>query len=172
MGNLVLWYGGDYERAAETLKPILQKNKTPHALQSLKGSALPVIGPDDVGMAMGAKAYELLVKHEIVPKGRSVTSMRGTQLHLAGGQTLYCTFDPVITYYDPARLPEITWDFNLAHRLLTTGTIDAPLGKYRWVEDFSDAMAFVKERYQKHKKRVAISLDLETVGLNLSLIHI
>ena len=166
MGKLVLWYGGNFNNVSKLIKPVLEKNGTPYELQQVQGTALPVLSGGDLGMAMGNKAYQALVAHEVVPKNRTVTSLRGTLFRLPMLQRMYCTFDPTIVNYDPARKPEIEWDYNLAHRLLTTGSVAPAIGDYRFVADFTDVLAKIKEIYKRTKKRVQISIDLETLGLN------
>lgn len=163
--KLVLWYAGDFDRIADFMRPLLMEQKTPHVMAAHADGELPVCGVGSTILAMGGPVVNTLAEKGLVAKNRTVTSLRGG-LTITGERRVFCTFDPAITFYDPTKATEIVWDFKLARRFLETGTTNPNVGAYRYVDDFTDALAFINDKYNKTKRRVPVSLDLETVGLD------
>ena len=126
---------------------------------------MPACTAGDVVLAFGGKALDSLKAVKAAPKARTIGSLREKVLSWAGVRYLP-TYDPAITQRDYARLPEIQWDIQLAARLATTGDTKPVLGEYRYVDDLSELIERIDEKYEKIGKPVDVGVDLETVGLN------
>ncbi len=113
-------------------------------------------------IAMGEQAVQLLHKAELVPKkNKKVNSLREQVF----GRYMV-TFDPGITRIDAAKEPLLHWDIALADRYHQTGSLEPVVGNYKWVEDFSDLIEYILKEYKRRGKRVDVSNDLETMGLD------
>ena len=100
----------------------------------------------------------------LVPKGRTVTSLRGNPVQYMGGFILL-TFDPGVVDRDYERLPDIQWDTMLAIRLHSTGSIKPVVGVYRYVTELDDLINRVHEKFEATGVPVELACDLETLGL-------
>ena len=124
-------------------------------------SHIPKVAPGDVVLAMGMQALARLQSFKMVPKGRSLKSVRGQRI--AGpntGASFLATYDPGIVHREPDKGPMIKWDAILAHRLHTTGTTVPEHGEYTWVDDLTD---LIDHTY--HLEPAFIGLDAETENL-------
>ena len=90
---------------------------------------LPNVG--DVIIVVGKWAIGTLIKAGILPKGRSVTSMREKayphEVKNAAGEVLgvgywMVSYSPSILFSDPTKAGELVWDIKLAHRLYSSGS--------------------------------------------------
>ena len=77
-------------------------------------------------MACGSKALESLRRAGIVPKNRTLTSMREKAIKAVGGHYLV-TYDPALVNSEPDKQGTIDWDVRLAVRLIRTGSLMPPL---------------------------------------------
>lgn len=128
---------------------------------------LPNLRDGELALVCGAKAVAVLQGMGIVPKNRKVESLRGEVILVnAGRAAMIVTYDPAITIMDSTKEVQISWDIALAKRWLLTGGVEAVVGKYEYVQDFTDAINFIKKEHATTGKKVAIAVDLETVGLN------
>lgn len=127
---------------------------------------LPRSSEGDVVLSFGGKAMDVLKAMGMMPKNRTLTSMREKPVKIEGGGHLLVTFDPTIVSRDYARLPEIQWDTQLALRLHETGSIRPVVGDYRMVESFHEIIERVEALYEKIGKPVEVACDLETKGLD------
>lgn len=130
-----------------------------------KDPSLPKSGPGDVVLAMGSDAVAFLGKQGIVPKNRSIASLRNQPLTLlmTGAQCLV-SYSPDIIEVDYGKNVDLLTDARMALRLVQTGSIKPKLGTYRYVNDFSDAIKFIKATKEKTGKWVTVALDTETKG--------
>lgn len=124
----------------------------------------PVTEPGDVVLCSGTKALKHLQEAGLIHKGRTITSQRETPHALPTGAVALVTFDPAMIEIDPGARSNLLWDARLAVRVALTGTTDCPLGDYRYVDDFSDAVAHIKKELET-KEAVPVALDTETMGL-------
>lgn len=160
---LILWCGADSKTLKTVIGPAMGAAGVEHKVVS-DLTKLPDCHPGDVVLAFGSKALGVLQNLKLVPKGRTVTSMREKELRWEGASIL-CTFDPGICSRDYARLPEIQWDVQLAARLVKTGSTKPPLGTYRWVESLHEIIEEIEAEFAKTGKPVDVASDTETLGL-------
>ncbi len=125
---------------------------------------VPPLAKGEVLLAMGTKALEVLQQAGVVPKGRKVSSLRGTEFPYQGG-SVFVTYDPRIIDREYSNQVDILWDVQLAIRKLRTGSIQPALGKYQYVKDFSHIIQYVEATYAKVGIPVPVTCDLETLGL-------
>jgi hypothetical protein len=117
-------------------------------------------------LAMGSKPLGQLVKAGMVPKNLSLAKLRGKLYPAGDGMGHWMmTYDPYMVELDSQSEVDIQWDVRLALRYLMTGTLEPEVGRYRYVEDFTDVIALIGEGYKERGRRVHVTEDLETLGL-------
>ena len=119
----------------------------------------------DVILCMGKKTYDICAGWGIVPKNRSVTSMRNKEVTVNGVSYLF-TFDPYGASRDYSVKTNVMLDTNLACRRIVTGTIKPLLGTYAWVDNFNYTCAYIEKTFAETGKPVPVATDLETLGLD------
>lgn len=124
-----------------------------------------IVTPSAGGVVLvcGKRPLDSLQKAGVFPKNRTLSGLRERPVPHNGGHYLV-TFDPASVSIEPTHNELIEWDLRLAHRLLTTGSLEPVHGKSRYVGSFADLIAWVKADYQKTGKPVDVSCDLETMG--------
>jgi DNA polymerase I-like protein with 3'-5' exonuclease and polymerase domains len=123
-------------------------------------------GPGEIVVVCGTKGLEVLRAAGLVPKNRTLNSMREKPYRPhAGGGVYMMTFDPGVISNEPAKKAVIDWDVRLAHRLLTTGSLAPVLGEYRWVASFQPMIDRIEKRFAANGELVDVSCDTETMGL-------
>ncbi|KKL08614.1 hypothetical protein LCGC14_2574080, partial [marine sediment metagenome] len=124
-------------------------------------SHIPKVAKGDVVLAMGVQALARLQSFKMVPKGRSVKSVRGQCFKGPNtGASFLVTYDPGIVHREPDKGPMISWDARLAHRLYTTGTTVPEVGEYKWTEDLNALIEHTADRPLSF-----VGLDAETENL-------
>lgn len=132
----------------------------------------------EVVVAMGTGPLEELRKAGQVPKNKGIGSLRETvaaykvsnpdedaaQASPSYGHWMF-SFSPNSVFVEPENRSLVRWDARLAHRFVTTGTLEPPLGHYEWTDTFKYIQQFVEERYAETGVPVSVALDLETMGL-------
>jgi DNA polymerase I-like protein with 3'-5' exonuclease and polymerase domains len=147
-----------------TLKA-MRPNVPVHEFVTIGGEPL-MPGPGEIVMVCGTAGLELLKAHGLIPKNRTLNSMREKPYRVsADGGYYFMTFDPGIIASEPAKRAIIDWDVRLAHRFLTTGSLDPVLGDYRWVGSFAPMIERIKARFANTGLPVDVSCDTETMGL-------
>lgn len=146
-------------------EPVFESTRTDHIVIPMKGDALPELKEGDVLLAMGTKCLDLLKSLGVLPKNRTVKSLREKMHDIPGGKLLV-TYDPGIIEVDAGREPEIKYDIQLACRLHDRNTLAPITGKYRYVENFNTIMKQIKKAYKKTGKPVYVGGDLETMGFD------
>lgn len=129
---------------------------------------IPAVDPDDVMLVCGGFAVELMQDEGLVPKNRSINSLRQKPVTCpTGGGKIMITYDPGITQREADKTVLCQWDVRLAARLDKMGTVVPKLGTYKYTSHFNDAIQHVKKAYEDNGgKALPISLDLETIGLD------
>lgn len=125
---------------------------------------IPASGPGDVVLGMGSEVVKFLGQQGVLRKNSSITSQRNIPHKLVTGAACLVSYSPDIVEVDYAKNVDLLTDGRMAIRLVTTGSLQPKLGTYRYVNDFSDAIAFIKARKQATGKWVPVSLDTETKG--------
>lgn len=161
---LVIWTTADPKVIRKVLGPIVGAQPIEHRVDS-DLSQMPTLALGDVLLACGAKALTVLMGLGLVPKNRTVTSLRDRAIPGSNG-SVFVTFDPTIVNKDYARLPEIQWDTALAIRQHQTGSTKPPIGVYRYVESLHDLIQKVDALFEATGKPVVVAADLETKGLD------
>ena len=144
---------------------------------------IPMPGVGEIVLAMGSDNAASLAKAGIVPKGRSVTSLRGSMFarkvsglmmpdgtgNLIPAPDGYghwmVSFAPGLALMEADKQPLMAWDVRLAYRYITQGTIAPQVGKYAYTEDLSGVIQYVDAMYAQTGVPVRLSVDLETMGL-------
>lgn len=103
----------------------------------------------------------------MIPKGRTITSLRNRLYELPGvGLRLMFSYNAGISELDYGYYVDLLTDVRLALRFARTGTLDAPLGQYQYVEDFTELIQQINDEYDEKQKVVEVAFDTETVGLD------
>ena len=129
------------------------------------GIAVPQLSPDDVLLSMGGENLKAIQQAGHLPKGRTITSMR-EKVHAVGEGSCLVTFDIDIKDFDYANYVKLQTDISLTKRFLDTESLEPVYGQYEWCQDFDHLPYQINEQYNRTGKRVRVSMDLETVGLN------
>lgn len=129
------------------------------------GVAVPQLAPNDVLLSMGGENLKAIQQAGHLPKGRTITSMR-EKLHDVGEGFCFVTFDIDIKEFDYTNYVKMQTDISLTRRFLDTGSLEPVYGNYYWVEGFSHLPEKINEAYNQTGKRVRVTTDLETVGLD------
>ncbi len=125
---------------------------------------LPAVG--EILVVCGTKGLDVLKAAGLVPKGRTLNSLRERAFQpRADGGLVMMTFDPGVVSNEPEKRAVIDWDVRLAHRLLTTGSLEPVLGDYRWVASFRPMIERIEARFAETGQPVDVSCDTETMGL-------
>lgn len=161
---LIIWCSSDPALIRKTLGPVISRQPVDHRVEP-DTTQVPPHSPTDTILACGAKALDVLIKAGLAPKNRTVTSLRDGALP-GSQEKFFVTFDPGITNKDYARLPEIQWDCQLAIRKVLTGSVAPVLGRYKYVDSLHEIIEYVEETFEKTGRKVPISADLETKGLD------
>lgn len=115
---------------------------------------------------MGLGPLETMQAHGLIPKNRKTMKSRGiVTLHPSTGGVWMNTYDPDIVRSDISKDPEIRWDIRLIERYHRTRSLKPEVGDYEWVEDFSETVQYIKDKYEATGKAVDVGHDLETMGL-------
>ena len=150
----------------QVCQPVFRETQTEHRVEPLGDSGrLPDVNEGDVLIAMGGACLDVLKEAGVVPKNRSIKSLREREL-VYGENPLFLSYDPSIIEIDPGREPEIVYDLHLACRKHDTGSLAPPLGDYEYVDNFNSILKQIKKRYKKTGNPVYVSLDLETIGFD------
>lgn len=116
-------------------------------------------------LACGTDCLPLLQELKLVPKNRTIGSLREKELKY-NGASIFTTYNPSIVSKDYARLPEIQWDANLAIRVHKTGSTKPQIGQYRYVDSLHELIEYIDSKYEQTGKPVDLACDLETLGLD------
>ena len=164
---LIIWSSSKAAIIKEALSLVLSTDLTPHVIHS--SFEPPEVNDGDVVLACGGKALEVLQNIGLVPKNRTISSMRETPIAVAnhaGAGRVLITYDPAIIKKDYSKLPEIQWDCQLACRLHNTGSTQPMLGDYKYMDSLHEIIERVDMLYNKIGNAVPIAVDLETLGLD------
>ncbi|QWS69855.1 DNA polymerase I [Vibrio phage vB_VpS_PG28] len=152
------------EDLKRVIAPVVRGNAVPHRILRCTDPR-PQLGYGDVMFAMGNGALKSLQFFGILPKNKTVGSLRQSPIKLNDGY-LCMSYDAGIGNIDYGLEVQLSMDIMQACRLHMTGTVKPELGEYRWVDDFSDTIEYIKAKYAETGKPVKLATDLETVGLD------
>ena len=161
---LVTGVNARLEDLKRVIAPVVRGMGVPHRILRCTDPR-PVLLKGDVMFTMGTAAFQTLQKTGVVPKNRTVGSLRQKPQPLHDGYVLV-SYDAGIGNIDHRLEVDLSIDINLACRFHETGTMKPEVGAYKWVGDFSAAVDYVNKTYDETGKRVPVETDLETVGLD------
>ncbi len=167
--TLVFWTAAGADVIRKTIGQTLKgmRPDTPeHRFEGINGDVVvPAAG--EIVMVCGNKPLDLLKAAALLPKNRTLNSMREKPFKpKADGGVYMVTFDPQVVNSEPEKRAIIDWDIRLAHRLLTTGSLQPKLGEYTWVNSFAHLIKRIEARYAQTGTPVDVSCDTETMGLH------
>jgi DNA polymerase I-like protein with 3'-5' exonuclease and polymerase domains len=165
---LEIWGKGTSQAFKNVLGPVFATHGTQNKLiKDIPEAASLEEGeePSRIVLATGTACLDVFKQAGVVPKNRTISSLRGTPFQY-GDASVLLTFGPDLIDNDYSKKSDIQWDAALACRLHDTGSLEPTVGTYRYVSDFSDAVEYVKRRYSETGEAVPLSVDLETLGLN------
>jgi DNA polymerase I-like protein with 3'-5' exonuclease and polymerase domains len=145
----------------QDLKSSVKKWLQGHGIVPEVVSTLPPLLNGEVCLVLGAKHLGDLQMFGLVPKNRTITSLRGTAVPHHQGKILV-SYDPSIGAIDYSKYVDLQIDVSMAVRLEKTGTLTPEIGEYEYVDSFE----FLVQEVIKAKEPVYLSVDLETVGLD------
>lgn len=161
---LIIWTGAKQHEIKELFGTIIGPQNVPHRIHS-DMNTVPEPEEGDVILACGSKAMAHLQSLGLVPKNRTITSMREKEIKVDGA-SIFVTFDPSIISRDYARLPDLMWDCQLACRVVLTGSTRPDIGTYRYVDSLHELIERIEQKYAETGKVVDVACDLETKGLD------
>lgn len=157
---IVFWSRASDYMLAEELKVFKGVEHRYH-----KAFHIPKLDEGDLLLSMGGKNLKLIQDAGMLPKGRTIHSLREV-LHPIGDGLGMVTYDADIKDFDYTSYIKLQTDVNLAHRWSQTGSLSPQIGNYKWVKGFLFLAKRICERYCETGKPVRTSCDLETVGLD------
>ena len=167
---LVFWSaaGADVIRktVGQTLKGF-RPDVPQHRFESLNPGDVVVPAAGEIVMVCGNKPLDVLKAAALLPKNRTLNSMREKPFKpKADGGVYMVTFDPQVVNSEPDKRAIIDWDIRLAHRFLTTGSLQPQLGDYQWVASFAPLIARIEAQFAATGQPVPVACDTETMGLH------
>ena len=167
---LTVWTSADAQLLRRTIGETLTSMRPAipeHRFVDCDGETLVEAGPGEVVLVCGTRPLQVLMRHGLAPKNRTVTSLREKRLRPDPEHGWYLvTFDPGIVDKEPAKRQILDWDVRLATRLLRTGSMEPKLGSYRWVGDFGELIAAINVTFEETGRPVDVACDIETMGLH------
>lgn len=113
-------------------------------------------------MALGGDALKLLADAKVIPKNRSINSLRNRPFPMPGGGHVLISYSTSILDVDYGKFVDLQTDVVAACRFVKTGDFMPKVGAYRYVNDFSEAIEWI----MRQKQPVVVALDTETLGLD------
>jgi DNA polymerase I-like protein with 3'-5' exonuclease and polymerase domains len=161
---LHIWTSGKKNPALhQYIDPVLKKYGVTYE-QSCLDDGTPKLMPGDTLFGLGGKVLDRLKLISALPKNRAITSLRSKR-HEVNEKSVFVSYDPAVINFDATREPEVLWDAQLVARWVTTGDLMPDIGTYRYVDDLSDAVAYIL-REAVEGSPIPVTLDLETTGLD------
>lgn len=118
-------------------------------------------------LALGPEPLEVLAAHKVVPKNRTVTSLRTQPIVLPNTQAkALVSYSPGILVVDYRKYVDLLCDVGSAIRLAKTGSIEPEYGEYEYVTDFHDFRMEVEYMHDWLGHPIDVGMDTETIGLD------
>lgn len=162
---LVVWTSDPAKVLKDTIAERLKTEGVKHRVCDVTEN-LPDYASGDLILAFGNDAKDVLAKHKIVPKGRSIGSLRCKLHAMPNGAQVMVTYAPSISHVDYGLYIDLITDMQLGFRWVKTGSLTPQVGHYEWVQDFSAVQAYVREEFKRTGKPVRLTLDTETLGVD------
>ncbi|UOX39994.1 DNA polymerase [Vibrio phage V-YDF132] len=152
------------EDLKRVIAPVVRGNDVVHRILRCSDPR-PRLEYGDVMFAMGNGALKSLQFWGVLPKNKTVGSLRQKPIKLENGY-LCMSYDAAIGNIDYGLEVQLSMDIMQACRLHMTGTVRPVIGDYQWKSDFTDVVDAVNRIYDETGKPVKLATDLETVGLD------
>jgi DNA polymerase I-like protein with 3'-5' exonuclease and polymerase domains len=159
MQQLYVWTDTEPAKVQHAMAPVLKTGANIQIVKSLKD--LPA---DKTVLVLGEEPRKLLANAGLIPKNRTITSMRHKLWPLQGLGRFLFSYSPGIKAVDNGKYTDFLCDARIAVRVSKTGEYEPKMGDYRWVDDFSEAIAGIKAQFKATGARVDAAFDTETVG--------
>lgn len=165
MGKLIFWCGDE-------LSPKAMQNlifsATPVPSEQHSTLEMPKAGPGDLVLVMGMQAVEVCqtATPPLLPKNRTINSLRSVLHSYPNGAKFLVSYSPGIGDIDHGKLVDLHMDYKLATRYVRTGTLGPALGAYRYVPDLTEFIAQVNSLVKATGSPARVALDLETETTN------
>jgi DNA polymerase I-like protein with 3'-5' exonuclease and polymerase domains len=160
---IYLWTKDEASQLKKNLGLLVRQSELAHKVFP-HVDQLPPAGPGDLVFAMGGGPLETLAKSGIVPKNRTISSLRGQPFDLPGGAKVLVSYSAAIMDTDYECYVFMLIDLRGALRYAAIGSMKPALGVYRYVSDFSEAIAGIKKKHKRTGKPVVVALDTETLS--------
>ena len=166
MGQLIIWSNGNFKEINEILRDVFIGKDIPHKVE-YETDKIPNMQDGDVVLAMGTKPLQFMQANGMLPKNRTITSLRGNPITFNGAKRhIFPTYSPSLPKFDHGKLVDIQWDARLAIRMLKERTLKPTLGTYVYVYGYEHVIERIMVNFQKTKEKQQVAIDLETVGLD------
>jgi len=119
----------------------------------------------DVVLAAGKSALELLQIIGACPKNAGIESLRGTVVQTSARKYVLTVDGASVLFQEDAET-KLVVDLRMAERIAMTGSQEAKLGKYRYVDDLRGIREEIELRYTLIGQAVPVAVDTETMGLH------
>lgn len=147
---------------------LLTRALGPHGWQFAPAFSEPLApSKGSVVVLMGGAALKQYQQAGLLSKVGGVESHREKPKPLGGGFVLV-TYSPKLAEGDVEAGGKIVWDLKFARRLERTGSPEAVIGDYHWIDTPQGFLAHVRELIALAKaspKGLAVTFDTETMGL-------
>jgi DNA polymerase I-like protein with 3'-5' exonuclease and polymerase domains len=119
-------------------------------------------------LTLGNDPITYLQNMKVLPKNRTITSLRNNAITVPGlSAPVLSSYSSGISEVDYGKYVDLLCDVNLAIRVHNTGVVQPEIGKYNYVEHFTNLLADVRAKFKANGgKRVDVALDLETIGFD------
>lgn len=166
---LIIWTDADDDTFREVVIPPLQKLRKGIEYKKMtfnkKEDSVYLPKKGEYVLAMGAGTLDALKKNDITVKNLGLEKQRETIIESPKGGAWIITYSPYVIKKEPSKVPLFHWDLVLIDRYSRTKSLEPIIGEYEWVEDFSETIQYIKDKYEHTGKPVDVALDTETVGL-------
>lgn len=160
---LIFWTGDSVGNLRKSVGQLVKQTSVPHEVFNFV-SEIPDTKEGDLVFAMGGGCLSVLAKSGIVPKNRTINSLRGVLHKLPTGAYVMVSYTASIMDVDYSSYVDMLIDCRMALRYMTTGSLLPRLGTYRVVNNFSDACAWITKQRKKTGELVPVAIDTETLG--------
>lgn len=119
-------------------------------------------------LCLGSEPLKVLAENRLVPKNRTITSLRATVIELPNTTAkAMVSYSPGISEMDYGKYVDLQCDLGAAMRLAKTGSTSPEYGDYQYVHDDFEAFVWkIESMYAETGKPVELALDLETIGFD------
>lgn len=154
----------------ETDKTVLEKGLRQllkkHKLKAIvKFSKLLLEDKENLVLALGDECKLKLAEKGIIPKGRTINSLRN-KIYKHNGTEYLLSYGPDVYQYNYSQYKDLQWDLRLVRRYEKTNSLVPVTGDYSEVMDFEAFYEETLDTFSKTNKKVKVAVDLETMGLD------